>query len=56
MQSQQGLKDYWKEDVDRTLLHQGFLYILEAIYTELISWHYNDPLTEHFRIKKLGNW
>ena len=40
------------EDSDRILHHQGLLYISEIIRTELISRHYDEPLTGHFGIEK----
>ena len=46
-----GLKDANKE-VDGVLHHQGLLFVPEAIQTELISWHHDDPLAEHFGIDK----
>ena len=41
----------WK-DSNRILYHQGLLYILEIIKTELISRHHDDPLAGHFGIEK----
>ena len=40
------------EDIDGVLYHQGLLYVSEIIRTELISRHYDDPLADHFGIKK----
>ena len=34
------------------LHHQGLLYVLEIIRTELISRHHNNPLADHFDIEK----
>ena len=47
----EGSKDAY-EKVDRVLYHQGLLFVPEAIQTEFISWHHNDPLAGHFRINK----
>lgn len=33
------------------LYHQGFLFIIEIIYTKLINNYYNDLLAEYFQIK-----
>ena len=47
----EGLKNDY-EDIDKILHHQGILFILEAIRTELISWHHDIPLVGHFCIDK----
>ena len=47
----EGLKNDYKE-VDRVLHHQGLLFVPEAIQTELISRHHDDPLVGHFGIDK----
>ena len=40
------------EEVDEVLHHHKLPFVLEAIRTELISWHYNNPLVGHFGIDK----
>ena len=45
------LKNDCKE-VDRVLHHQGLPFVPEAIQTEFISRHYDDPLAGHFGINK----
>ena len=40
------------EEVDGVLHHQGLLFVLEAIRTELISRHYDDLFARHFGIDK----
>lgn len=52
MRSKQDLKRAWKEAEDVVLVHQGFLYVLKAICTELIRLHYNNLLADHFKIEK----
>ena len=47
---QQGREGY--EEVDGVLHHQGLPFVTEAIRTELISHHYDDPLAGHFGIEK----
>ena len=47
LQSKEGF-----EEVKGVLHHQGLLFMPEAIQTELISRHHNDPLASHFGIKK----
>ena len=47
----EGLKSDYKE-VDGVLHHQGLPFVPEAIRTELISRHHNDPLIGHFGIDK----
>ena len=50
LRAEQLVKDW--QDIDGMLHHQGLLYVLEIIRTELISRHYNDPLAGHFEIEK----
>ena len=40
------------EEIDDILHHQGLPFVLEAIRTELISRHHDDPLAGHFGIEK----
>ena len=40
------------EEVDEVLHHQGLPFIPEVIWTELISWHHDDPLAGHLGINK----
>ena len=40
------------EEIDRVLHHQGLPFVPEAIWTELISQHHDDPLAGHFSIDK----
>ena len=40
------------EEVDRVLHHQGLPFVPEAIRTELISRHHDDPLARYFGIDK----
>ena len=40
------------DDSNEILHHQGLLYVLKIIRTELISRHYDDLLAGHFSIKK----
>ena len=47
----EGLKDDY-EEVDGVLHHQGLPFVPEAIRTELISRHHDDPLAGHFGIDK----
>ena len=47
----EGLKNNY-EEVDGILHHQGLPFVSEAIRTELISRHHNDPLEGHFSINK----
>ena len=47
----EGLKDDY-EEVDEVLHHQVLPFVPEAIQTELISRHYNDPLAGYFGIDK----
>ncbi len=49
---EQGPKDGWEEDADGVLHHQGLLYVLEVIRTELISRHHDNPLEGHLVIDK----
>ena len=46
----EGLNEYKK--LDGVLYHQGLPFVPEIIQTKLISWHYDDPLAEHFGIDK----
>ena len=48
---EEGLKNDYKE-VDGVLHHQGLPFVPEAIRTELISRHHDDPLVGHFGIEK----
>ena len=47
----EGLKNDY-EEVDGVLHHQGLPFVPEAIRTELISRHHDDPLAGHFGIDK----
>ena len=47
----EGLKDAY-EEVDGVLHHQGLPFVPEANQTELINWHYNNPLAGNFGIDK----
>ena len=49
---EQGLKNGWEESADGVLCHKGLPYVPEIVRTELISRHYNDPLTDYFGIEK----
>ena len=40
------------EEVEGVLHHQGLPFVPEAIRTELISRHHDDPLAGHFGIEK----
>ena len=40
------------EEIDGVLHHQGLPFVPEAIRTELISRHHDDPLVGHFGIDK----
>ena len=40
------------EEVEGVLHHQGLPFVPKAIWTELISRHYDDPLAGHFGIEK----
>ena len=40
------------EEINKILHHQGLPFVLEAIWTELITRHHNDPLDAHFGIEK----
>ena len=46
-----GLKSDYKE-LDGVLHHQGLPFVPKAIWTKLISRHYDDPLAGHFGIDK----
>ena len=45
-----GLNEY--KELDEILYHQGLPFLPEAIWTEIISQHHEDPLAEHFVIDK----
>lgn len=47
------LLEGWK-DMENVLYHQGFPYILEIVYSKIISYHYNNRLVGYFGIKKIG--
>ena len=47
----EGLKNDY-EEVDGVLYHQGLPFVPEAIRTEIISRHHDDPLAGHFGIDK----
>ncbi len=49
---EQGLKEGW-EEIEEVLHHQGLIYVLEIVRTELISRHHDDLLTGHFGIDKI---
>ena len=40
------------KEIDNIIHHQGLQFVPKAIETELISRYHNDPLAEHFGIKK----
>ena len=40
------------EKIDKIFHHQGLSFVPKAIWTELISRHYNDFLVGHFSIEK----
>ena len=46
----EGLNRY--EELDGILYHQGLPFVSKAIWTKIISWHYNDLLARHFGIDK----
>ena len=46
----EGLNRY--KELDGVLYHQGLPFVPEVIWTEIISWHHDDPLAEHFGIDK----
>ena len=46
----EGLNEY--EKLDRVLYYQGLPFVPEAIQTEIIIRHHNDPLAGHFGIDK----
>ena len=46
----EGLNGY--EELDGVLYHQGLPFVPEAIRTEIISRHHDDPLAGHFGIDK----
>ena len=41
------------ENIDGILHHERLLFMLEIIYMELISCHYNNLLADHFGIEKI---
>ena len=43
-----GLNEY--KELNGVLYHQRLLFVSEAIQTEIISQHHNDPLAGHFGI------
>ena len=45
------LLERW-ENIKGVLQYEGLPYISKIIWLELISWHYDNPLTGHFRIDK----
>ena len=49
--AKQLVKDGW-EDINGVLHHQGLSYVLEIIWTKLISRYHNDPLAGSFGIEK----
>ena len=51
LRSEQVLLGDWK-DIEQILYYQSFLYIPNVIYSELISRHHDNLLTNHFGIKK----
>ena len=51
LKSKEHLPDGW-EDIDGVLHHQGLPFVPEAIRTEIISRHHDDPLAGHFGIDK----
>ena len=40
------------EEIEEIIYHQGLPFVPEAIRTELISRHHDDPLAGHFGIEK----
>ena len=46
----EGLNRY--EELDGVLYHKGLPFVPEAIWTEIISRHHDDPLAGHFGINK----
>lgn len=50
--TQQSLKNDQKEDNDRMLLYQCFLYIPQVIYTKFINYYYNNLLVDNYQIDK----
>ena len=50
LRAEQLVKDW--QDIDGVLYHQGFLYVLKIIQTELISRHHDDLLAGYFGIEK----
>ena len=48
---QQELQNGLYQDINRVLHHQGLLFVLKAIQTELICHYHNDLLAGYFGIK-----
>ena len=46
-----GLPEDWK-NFEGVLQYWGLLYMLEIIHSEVIHYHYDDPLAGHFEIDK----
>lgn len=46
------LTESWK-DIKEVLYYQRLLYIPKVIYSELISWYYDNPLVNHFEIDQM---
>lgn len=40
------------EDIEKVLHYQGLPYVPKFLYSKLISRYHNDPLVDHFGIKK----
>ena len=40
------------EKIEQVFYYQGLLYVLKLICSELINWHHNNLLVDHFGIKK----
>ena len=45
------LQEGWA-DIDRVLHYQELPFVPKIIWTELISWHHNNPLAKHFGFDK----
>lgn len=41
------------EDIEDIFHHQGFLYVSNIVYFEIMSRYYDDLLASHFGIKKI---
>lgn len=41
-----------REDIEEVLYYQSLLYVSKVIYIKLISRYYDNPLADHFGIKK----